>query len=74
MAFEGKHFLFQGIEDYMGDMDFKMAGSRKGITAIQADIKLPGLPLKIIMEAVTAAYTAKSKIIDIMDEVMPSHR
>ncbi|XP_072907131.1 polyribonucleotide nucleotidyltransferase 1, mitochondrial isoform X3 [Hemitrygon akajei] len=44
-----------GIEDYYGDMDFKMAGTSKGITALQADIKLAGLPLKIVMEAVQQA-------------------
>uniref|UniRef100_A0A803SXA5 polyribonucleotide nucleotidyltransferase n=1 Tax=Anolis carolinensis TaxID=28377 RepID=A0A803SXA5_ANOCA len=44
-----------GIEDYNGDMDFKMAGTNKGITALQADIKLPGIPLKIVMEAIQQA-------------------
>lgn len=55
-------------------MDFKLAGTKKGITAIQVDIKIPGLPLKIIMEAVDAAYQAKSQIIEIMDNVIPKHR
>lgn len=64
----------QGIEDYFGDMDFKLAGTKKGISAIQADIKIPGLPLKIVMESVIAASEAKSKIIDIMNNVMPTHR
>ncbi|KAH7972249.1 hypothetical protein HPB52_009899 [Rhipicephalus sanguineus] len=44
-----------GIEDYLGDMDFKMAGTKKGITALQADIKIPGLPLKVVMEAIQQA-------------------
>nr|XP_023412937.1 polyribonucleotide nucleotidyltransferase 1, mitochondrial [Loxodonta africana] len=44
-----------GIEDYNGDMDFKMAGTSKGITALQADIKLPGIPIKIAMEAIQQA-------------------
>uniref|UniRef100_A0AAY5EPP8 polyribonucleotide nucleotidyltransferase n=1 Tax=Electrophorus electricus TaxID=8005 RepID=A0AAY5EPP8_ELEEL len=44
-----------GIEDYNGDMDFKMAGTNKGITALQADVKIPGLPLKIVMEAIQQA-------------------
>lgn len=56
-----------GIEDYLGDMDFKIAGTKKGITALQADIKLPGIPLKIVMEAITAGVEAKSKIIGIMN-------
>ncbi|GJQ70059.1 hypothetical protein Trydic_g18293 [Trypoxylus dichotomus] len=47
-------------------MDFKMAGTKKGVTAIQADIKIPGLPLKVVMEAVQRATEAKSKILDIM--------
>lgn len=55
-------------------MDFKLAGTKKGITAIQADIKIPGIPLKIVMEAVVAACAAKSEIIDIMDKIMPFHR
>ncbi|PSN44270.1 Polyribonucleotide nucleotidyltransferase 1 [Blattella germanica] len=63
-----------GIEDYMGDMDFKLAGTKKGITALQADIKIPGLPLKIVMEAVQQASDAKSKIIDIMNETLHNTR
>ena len=47
--------FIKGIEDYMGDMDFKMAGTRKGITALQADVKLEGIPLKVAMEATRAA-------------------
>ncbi|KAK4884450.1 hypothetical protein RN001_000721 [Aquatica leii] len=63
-----------GIEDYMGDMDFKLAGTKKGITALQADIKLPGLPLKIIMEAVLKATEAKAKILEIMQECIDKPR
>ncbi|VVC38271.1 Hypothetical protein CINCED_3A000534 [Cinara cedri] len=63
-----------GIEDYMGDMDFKLAGTKKGITALQADIKIPGLPLKIIMEAIQAATSAKHKIINIMNSTLQSTR
>ncbi|CAL8113864.1 unnamed protein product [Orchesella dallaii] len=55
-----------GIEDYMGDMDFKLAGTKKGITALQADVKVPGLPLKVIMEAVLVAFDGKNEILDIM--------
>ena len=36
-----------GMEDFLGDMDFKLAGTRDGITALQADIKLPGLPFHV---------------------------
>lgn len=63
-----------GIEDYMGDMDFKLAGTKKGITALQADIKIPGLPLKLVMEAVQVATDAKSKIIDIMNSAIDRPR
>ncbi|KAF5305706.1 hypothetical protein FQR65_LT07603 [Abscondita terminalis] len=63
-----------GIEDYMGDMDFKLAGTKKGITALQADIKIPGLPLKIVMEAVLKATDAKAKIIEIMQECIDKPR
>ncbi|KAF4528142.1 hypothetical protein B566_EDAN011158 [Ephemera danica] len=50
-----------GIEDYMGDMDFKLAGTKKGITAVQADVKIPGLPLRVVMEAVLQGSDAKKK-------------
>ena len=53
--------LHQGIEDYLGDMDFKMAGTKSGITSLQADVKLGGLPLNIIMESVQRA-TGTSRI------------
>jgi polyribonucleotide nucleotidyltransferase len=63
-----------GIEDYMGDMDFKMAGTKKGITALQADIKIPGLPLKVVMEAVLQATDAKNEILEIMRGTIASPR
>lgn len=55
-------------------MDFKLAGTKKGITALQADIKISGLPLKIVMEAVEAATVAKQKIINIMNATIQSAR
>ena len=45
-------FYFQGIEDFFGDMDFKIAGTREGITAVQADIKITGLPIDIAIDAI----------------------
>ncbi|XP_057338640.1 polyribonucleotide nucleotidyltransferase 1, mitochondrial [Microplitis mediator] len=63
-----------GIEDYMGDMDFKIAGTKTGITAIQADIKVSGLPLEIVMKCISDAITAKKKIIDIMNETLSAPR
>ena len=57
----------QGLEDFFGDMDFKVTGTHKGITAIQMDIKIHGLTYDIIREAIARARTAR---VYIMDEVM----
>ena len=57
----------QGLEDFFGDMDFKVAGTKKGITAIQMDIKIHGLTRPIIEEAIAATKKARTYI---MDEVM----
>ena len=57
-----------GLEDHDGDMDFKVAGTRKGITAMQMDIKLGGLDLKILEEALLQARTARLQILDLMEE------
>lgn len=51
-------------------MDFKMAGTKRGFTTLQADVKIPGVPLKIIMECIQQASTAKGEIIKIMNEVI----
>lgn len=63
-----------GIEDYMGDMDMKVAGTKKGITSIQTDVKIPGIPMKIIQESLLKAFEAKSKIIDIMNTCIDAPR
>ncbi|KAM9053187.1 polyribonucleotide nucleotidyltransferase 1, mitochondrial isoform 2-T2 [Megaptera novaeangliae] len=63
-----------GIEDYHGDMDFKIAGTTKGITALQADIKLPGIPIKIVMEAIQQASAAKKEILQIMNKTISKPR
>lgn len=63
-----------GIEDYMGDMDMKVAGTKKGVTSIQTDMKIPGIPLKIIYESLLKATEAKSKIIDLMNECINAPR
>ncbi|XP_012873464.1 PREDICTED: polyribonucleotide nucleotidyltransferase 1, mitochondrial [Dipodomys ordii] len=63
-----------GIEDYNGDMDFKIAGTNKGITALQADIKLPGIPIKIVMEAIQQASMAKKEILQIMNKTISKPR
>ncbi|GAB1597697.1 polyribonucleotide nucleotidyltransferase 1, mitochondrial-like [Argonauta hians] len=63
-----------GIEDYLGDMDFKLAGTRRGITALQADIKVSGLPLQIVNETVQQALIARQHILNIMDSTLPRAR
>ncbi|XP_011305929.1 polyribonucleotide nucleotidyltransferase 1, mitochondrial [Fopius arisanus] len=63
-----------GIEDYLGDMDFKIAGTKKGITALQADVKIPGLPLKIVMDSISQATSAKGEILGKMNAVISSPR
>ena len=66
--------LCLGIEDYLGDMDFKLAGTRKGITALQVDVKIPGLPLKIVMEAIQKASEGRNRILDIMQDCLSKPR
>jgi polyribonucleotide nucleotidyltransferase len=55
-----------GIEDYLGDMDFKVAGTAKGITAIQMDIKITGVTTEILKKALSDAKEARLKVLDIM--------
>ncbi|HAB67434.1 MAG TPA: polyribonucleotide nucleotidyltransferase, partial [Firmicutes bacterium] len=64
----------QGLEDHMGDMDFKVAGTRKGITALQMDIKIKGVTEKILKEALAQAKEARMEILDVMEEVIPEPR
>merc|ERR1712223_679112 len=63
-----------GMEDYLGDMDFKVAGTRKGINALQADIKLPGLPFEVVKEAMLKGDKGINKILDIMEECIDAPR
>ena len=65
----------QGVEDFHGDMDFKVGGTKKGITAIQMDIKIDGLTYDIIEEAFEKCYKARCYILDeIMLPVIPAPR
>lgn len=64
----------QGIEDHSGDMDFKVAGTRMGVTAIQLDIKLGGIPLGIVGETLTRARTARLAILDVMAKAISAPR
>jgi polyribonucleotide nucleotidyltransferase len=63
-----------GIEDHLGDMDFKVAGTTKGITALQLDIKIKGISTEIIRKAIEQAHEARLKILDIMAEVIREPR
>ena len=63
-----------GSEDHLGDMDFKVAGTREGITSIQMDIKIDGLDLEVLEEALQLARKARLHILDKMDETISTHR
>ncbi len=64
----------QGIEDFFGDMDFKVAGTRKGVTAIQMDIKVSGLSFDIIENALKKTRDARFKILDFMESIISKPR
>ena len=64
----------QGIEDHLGDMDFKVAGTEKGITAIQMDIKIKGIDRSILEMALAQALEGRLFILNKMLEVMPEPR
>lgn len=64
----------QGMEDFCGDMDFKVAGTREGITALQLDCKIAALNHAILTEALAQAKAARMHILDKIDEAIPSRR
>ena len=64
----------QGPEDHHGDMDFKVAGSREGVTAIQLDVKVEGVPIKILGEAMRQSKKARLSIIDTIEKEIPKPR
>jgi polyribonucleotide nucleotidyltransferase len=64
----------QGVEDHYGDMDFKVAGTTEGITGIQLDIKMGGIPVEILEQAIDRARTAREKIIEVITEAIPTPR
>ena len=64
----------QGLEDHLGDMDFKVAGSRFGITALQMDIKIDGINKQILKEALAQAKKARMQILDKIEETIPEPR
>ncbi len=75
---QGDHYTIlsdiQGMEDALGDMDFKVAGTEKGVTAIQMDIKISGLSREILEEALTQAYKGRMHILGKMLECIPEPR
>lgn len=64
----------QGLEDHMGDMDFKVAGTKKGVTALQMDIKIKGVTRDILKEALAQAKKARLEILDMMAGVIEGPR
>ncbi|MBZ4684441.1 MAG: Polyribonucleotide nucleotidyltransferase [Desulfomicrobiaceae bacterium] len=75
---EGDRYLvltdILGDEDHLGDMDFKVAGSRDGVTAIQMDIKIAGIPAEVMRKALAQAREARIFILDAMANVLPAPR
>src|SRR5215204_4552088 len=75
---EGKKYAILtdilGTEDHLGDMDFKVAGTREGITSIQMDIKVEGLDLQIMKEALAQAKEGRLHILNEMDKALPAKR
>lgn len=75
---KGEHYSIltdiQGMEDHLGDMDFKVAGTAKGVTALQMDIKIDGLSRNILEEALTQAKIGRMHILDSMLATLPEAR
>ena len=74
---DGKYAILTDIlgdEDHLGDMDFKVTGTRDGICGVQMDIKVDGLSMDIMREALAQARTGRLHILDAMYECIPAHR
>lgn len=75
---EGEDYVIltdiQGLEDHLGDMDFKVAGTRDGITALQMDMKITGVSAELLKEALGQAREARNEILDIMRETIAEPR
>jgi polyribonucleotide nucleotidyltransferase len=78
LALKGDKFAvltdIQGAEDHYGDMDFKVAGTREGVTALQMDIKIEGITIEIMKQAFAQAKKARMEILDKMTAVIPEPR
>lgn len=64
----------QGPEDHHGDMDFKVAGTRDGVTGVQMDVKVEGVPLKVLAQAFEQAKKARLQILDVIEKAIPAPR
>ena len=64
----------QGMEDHLGDMDFKVTGTRQGITALQMDIKIKGVTREVLTEALAQAKQAREQIIDVIEATIAKPR
>ncbi|MEL6149761.1 MAG: polyribonucleotide nucleotidyltransferase [Chloroflexota bacterium] len=64
----------QGLEDHLGDMDFKVAGTVNGITALQMDIKIAGVTSEVLTQALSQAKDARMQILDVIQDAMPEAR
>jgi polyribonucleotide nucleotidyltransferase len=64
----------QGLEDHLGDMDLKVAGTREGLTGIQMDLKIHGLPREVLVQGLEQARAARLQILDKMDAVLAQPR
>ncbi|MCA0403693.1 MAG: polyribonucleotide nucleotidyltransferase [Proteobacteria bacterium] len=75
---EGERFAvltdILGDEDHLGDMDFKVAGTKKGITALQMDIKITGITKEIMEQALEQALAGRLHILDVMNNALSEHR
>jgi polyribonucleotide nucleotidyltransferase len=75
---EGDNYVvltdIQGLEDHLGDMDFKVAGTRDGITALQMDMKITGVSAELLREALAQAKKGRLEILDIMRDVIAAPR
>ncbi len=63
-----------GMEDYLGDMDFKVAGTRRGFTAMQLDLKIPGIPVSVLNAALNVATKSKKDLLSIMKATLSEPR
>jgi len=63
-----------GAEDHHGDMDFKVAGTRNGVTTVQMDLKIPGIPMDVIERIVAQAIKARNHIHDVMEQTLSAPR